>query len=81
METLYFYRNCSEAEADNLATLIWLKLIKKSIKTSLRDTTEGVLAVQNQIDTVIRFKIIQKSVDSYCWSPETREYWRIANRC
>jgi hypothetical protein len=22
METLYFYRNCSEAEADNLATLI-----------------------------------------------------------
>jgi hypothetical protein len=35
---------------------------------------------QNQIDTVIRFKIIKKSVDSYCWSPENQNIGALLRR-
>jgi hypothetical protein len=55
MET-YFARNLLEAEDNYLATLIWLKLIKKSIKLAWGHYRR-CLAVQNQIDAVIRFKI------------------------
>jgi TrmH family RNA methyltransferase len=60
MKRFYFLPEiCSEAEARQLSSYADLIEINKEVyqKLAYRDTTEGVLVVQNQIDAVIRFKI------------------------